>query len=102
MFARARTGQYPSGTYLGIGGLGLKPLRESLHPIGEPLERVGDARVGFRLVSGRVAGAMLLDLVGEEQRREQQLADLAQAAERAGRLLRLAVDDPRDGAEMFL
>src|SRR5437764_14696630 len=80
IFAKARTGQYPSGPYLGIRGLGLKPLREPLHALGEPAERIGDARV--RLIGRRIAGAMLLDLVGEEEGGEQALAHLAEAAAR--------------------
>jgi hypothetical protein len=43
MFAKARTGQYPSGTYVGASEARLKALGERLDAAGEALQRIGDA-----------------------------------------------------------
>src|SRR5512139_1107184 len=87
---------------LSIADALLKSLCERLHPLGEPFERFGDRRVGLgiELECGVTAGPHLLELVGEQQRGEQQLARLPEAAEGAFGFARLAMDDRADRAEM--
>jgi len=58
MFAKARTGQYPSPPYVGASGVALKALRKRFDPAGEPLQRIADAAavvVGGDGVAGATA-----------------------------------------------
>ena len=98
MFAKARTGQYPSAPYLGASRAHCSRLfGERFDPRGESLQRLRDGRVGRRRqrIGMPAAGAELLEVVGEQQGGEQQLAGLGQAAQRRGGVVGAAVDDRR-------
>ena len=73
----------PVHPYLGACAAPLKGVGERLHPRRQPLQRLGDRRVGRRRdrIGDAGAGADLLDVVGDEQGGEQQLAGFGQAAE---------------------
>jgi hypothetical protein len=104
MFAKARTGQYPSRSYLGASAApSLKPVGKHFDPgrQGAPARR-RHSRDRRRRGGGRGRRcAALLELVGEQQRGEQQLLALRPSLPSArGCVPRLAVDHRGDRAQM--
>ena len=97
----ARTGQYPSRSDLGVRGLGLKCVGKRFEARGERFGLVGQRRVGRRRAGRRGIGSLVDQLVGEQQRGEQELARFGQGAEPGQRLAALAVDQPRGGAQIL-
>src|SRR4051812_17511414 len=94
----------PVALYLGARVASLKVVGQRLDPRRQSLQRLGDRRVGRRRhrIRDAGAGADLLDVVGDQQRREQQLTGFGEAAERRMRVLGAAIDFGRDRAEMLL
>src|SRR5436190_11994001 len=90
----------PVGTYLGADARFLKGIGERFEPFGEPL-RPFDQFVVRAL--GNLKLATVDDLVGKQQRGEQQLARFAQCAEARQRLATLGVDQGAGRAQrLFL
>lgn len=102
----------PVSPYLGCASPALKSLGDLLHPIGEPLDRQRDARVYLARCRDRIGQplfrrdddgvARVFQLVGEQQRGEQQLANLVDAAHAGARLRRFLVDQPTEITKMIL
>src|SRR4051794_4380340 len=99
---KARTGQYPSSANLGACALALKGVGERFEAGGERFDAARKFRIGCR---GRLRlgylGALLDDLVGQQQRREEELARFGQRAEPGERLAALAVDQTPGGTQIL-
>lgn len=94
----------PVGPYLGVRSVLLKALGQRFHPAGEALQRFGDGRVRRRRdrIGQAGAGADLLQVVGQQQGREEQVPRLGEAPQRGRRLLGVMIDRRGEPLEMLL
>ena len=94
----------PVGSYLGARARLLKAVGQRLHPAGEPLKRLGDGRIGRqrRRFGDAGTGPHVLQLVGQQQGGDQEMAGLRQAAKRLGRLAGVAIDGRGQPVQMSL
>src|SRR5690348_8633232 len=103
-FPKARTRQYPSSNDLGIRSRALKLCSEHFEAVRERFGALDQRRIRRRRRRRRRRGIGILvdQLVGEQQRGEQELARFRQRPEAGERLATLAVDEARGGAEILL
>ena len=87
----ARTGQRPPSQWLGAFGRFLKRFRNCLNPRCKRFDGLGE-RIAHALFE-RKFDAGFGELIGKQNRREQQLARLARRTDRVTDLFRLFVDD---------
>src|SRR3546814_8199331 len=92
----------PVRLYLGVMGRGLKCGGQRLHPLRQPLQRLGDRGIGRGFYRPAATLASLLQFIGEKERGIEKLTGFAEAAQRAGGVAGLAVDDRGDRAQMRL
>src|SRR5690606_9572117 len=119
MFAKARTGQYPSETYLGSqgprcnGGSGVQPRGQPLDPIGNPLQRCRQFRRGgiltvsgfgpdFLITPVPAARPGLPEVIGKEQGCIKKLHRVAEAPKRMGGIAGAIVDHRGDRTQLML
>src|SRR3546814_14762815 len=83
-------------------GRGRKGGGRRLPPLRQPRQRLGDRGIGRGFYRPAATLASLLQFIGEKERGIEKLTGFAEAAQRAGGVAGLAVDDRGDRAQMRL